>query len=107
MTAVVSARYEIKSDRRIALTFEEAGVGDVKISKELESFLAPAILPRSWLTHRLLLAVKEVRLDNFGKSLTVEQNLAEREIEEEVEVGWGMGLHHFSMETGIRRWSVR
>ena len=61
VTAVVSARYEIKSDRRIALTFEEAGVGDVKISKELESFLAPAILPRSWLTHRLLLAVKEVR----------------------------------------------
>ena len=71
VTAVVSARYEIKSDRRIALTFEEAGVGNVKISKELESFLAPAILPRSWLTHRLLLAVKEVRFVHFCKSFMI------------------------------------
>lgn len=59
VTAVVSARYEIKSKRRIALTFEEAGIRDIEISKELEGFLAPAILPRSWLTHRLLLAIKE------------------------------------------------
>jgi hypothetical protein len=59
VTAVVTARWEVKSGRRIALTFEEAGVGEVKISKELESFLAPALLPRSWLTHRLLLAIKE------------------------------------------------
>jgi len=60
ITAVVSARYEVKSGRRIALTFEEVGVSDINISKELEGFLAPAILPRSWLTHRLLLAIKEV-----------------------------------------------
>ena len=56
----MKARYEVRSGRRIALTFEEAGISNIRISKELEQFLAPALLPRTWIMHRLLLAIKEV-----------------------------------------------
>lgn len=56
----MKARYEVRSGRRIALTFEEAGIGDIHISKELEQLLAPALLPRTWFNHRLLLGIREV-----------------------------------------------
>lgn len=60
MTLTVNARYSIRSPRRIALTFQEAVVGDVQISSTFEAFLAPALLPRGWLNHRILLAIQEV-----------------------------------------------
>ena len=56
----MKARYEIRSERRIALTFEEASISNILISKELEQLIAPALLPRTWVMHRLLLAIKEV-----------------------------------------------
>lgn len=59
-TAKVKARYEVRSDRRIALTFVAAEVSDVQIGRRVESLLAPALLPRTWLTQQLLVGIKEV-----------------------------------------------
>lgn len=59
----VGARYEVRSARRIALTFEEAGFGNVRISPILEALIAPALLPRGFISHQLLLALKEVPFD--------------------------------------------
>ncbi len=53
-------RYEVRSPHRIALVFEEAQVGGIRISEGLEALLAPAMLPRGSLQHQLLLAIKEV-----------------------------------------------
>ena len=61
VTARVRAEWSVRSPRRIRLAFREAALGDVRITPQLEAALAPAALPRTWLTHRLLLAVKEVR----------------------------------------------
>lgn len=36
--------------------------GEVRISTGLEAALAPALLPRTWLTQRVLLALKQVHL---------------------------------------------
>lgn len=52
--------YEVRSGRRIALTFEQANVSGVRISPGLEALLAPAVLPRGYLQQQLLLAIKEV-----------------------------------------------
>ena len=62
MTVKVGARYDIRSARRIALTFEEAGFGNVRITPILEALIAPALLPRGFINHQLLLALKEVAL---------------------------------------------
>ena len=59
----------MRSKRRIRLAFREAALGDVRISPQLEAALAPAVLPRTWLTHRLLLAIKEVRYLEKGFGL--------------------------------------
>lgn len=55
-------RYTVRSGKRIALTFEEARVGAVRISDGLEALIAPAMLPRGALQHAVLLAIKQVRL---------------------------------------------
>jgi|LauGreStaDraftv2_3_1035109.scaffolds.fasta_scaffold165813_1 hypothetical protein len=60
-TVTVKARYEVRSPHRIALTFEEASVGEVKISDGLEALIAPALLPRGQFSLQLLIAIKEVR----------------------------------------------
>ena len=61
MTARVRAEWSVRSKRRIRLAFREAALGDVRISAQLEAALAPAALPRTWLTHRLLLAITNAR----------------------------------------------
>ncbi|KAK9803260.1 hypothetical protein WJX72_001611 [[Myrmecia] bisecta] len=58
-TVVVGADYTVRSPRRVALYFREAGVRDIHITPLAESLLAPALLPRGWLQHRLLLAIQE------------------------------------------------
>ena len=68
VTARVRAEWSVRSPRRIRLAFREAALGDVRITPQLEAALAPAALPRTWLTHRLLLAVKEVRGVLGGKA---------------------------------------
>ena len=50
------------SRRTLALVFEEARVTELRISDELELFLAPALLPRGAANHRALLALREAEL---------------------------------------------
>ncbi|KAF6249059.1 hypothetical protein COO60DRAFT_1706680 [Scenedesmus sp. NREL 46B-D3] len=61
-TFTVDASYEVRSGRRIALVFEEAHLGKVRISPLLEALLAPALLPRGYLNQQLLLALRELNL---------------------------------------------
>lgn len=58
----VRARWSIRSPRRIRLEFAEAGVRDIRITPLLETILAPAVLPRTWLNHQVLLALREAEL---------------------------------------------
>ncbi|KIZ07425.1 hypothetical protein MNEG_0522 [Monoraphidium neglectum] len=62
VTFTVGASYEVRSPRRISLTFLEAQVGRVRASPLLEALLAPALLPRGWWNQRALLAIKEFNL---------------------------------------------
>lgn len=52
--------YDVASPRRIRLIFNQAEVGQLRISPGLETLLAPALLPRGALNQQLLLALKEV-----------------------------------------------
>jgi len=58
--------YEVRSPRRIALTFLEAQVGRVKASPLLETLLAPALLPRGWWNLEALQGLREVRVGRGG-----------------------------------------
>jgi hypothetical protein len=58
----VRAAYSVRSAQRIQLIFEQAGVRGLHIGPLLEALLAPAALPRSWLNHRALLALREAEL---------------------------------------------
>ena len=57
----VEALYDVRSSRRIGLTFQAAGVSDIVISPLLETLLAPALLPRTFVNQQILLFLKEVR----------------------------------------------
>ncbi|BDA44276.1 probable plastid-lipid-associated protein 2, chloroplastic [Coccomyxa sp. Obi] len=61
-TAVVRAKYDVRSPKRIRLAFVDAGVRDLNVADELEALIAPAILPRSWLNHQVLLALREAEV---------------------------------------------
>ena len=56
----VEALYDVRSSRRIGLTFQAAGVSEIVISPLLETLLAPALLPRTFLNQQILLFLKEV-----------------------------------------------
>ncbi|XP_040936966.1 probable plastid-lipid-associated protein 10, chloroplastic [Gossypium hirsutum] len=49
-TLVVSAKFDIVSVRNIYLQFEEIQVQDINISELLQAVIAPALLPRSFLS---------------------------------------------------------
>ncbi|BBN03461.1 hypothetical protein MPTK1_2g23650 [Marchantia polymorpha subsp. ruderalis] len=53
-TLVVDASFSVCSPRSIALRFEEAKLGDILISEELQGFIAPAVLPRSFFLLQIL-----------------------------------------------------
>lgn len=57
----LSISYEVRSPHRISITFNQAEVGQLRISPGLEALIAPAMLPRGSLNHQVLLALKEVR----------------------------------------------
>lgn len=61
ITITVGAKYDVRSPHTIALTFQQAQVDGIRISSALEALLAPAILPRTSLSHTLLMGIKEVR----------------------------------------------
>lgn len=56
---VVAASYEIRTAKSIALTFQSAGIESVKLTNDLQNFLAPALLPRGWWNQHLLSALNE------------------------------------------------
>lgn len=58
----VGASYEVRSERRIALTFLEAQVGGLRPGPLVDSLLAPALLPRGWWNQKALLALKGLDL---------------------------------------------
>jgi hypothetical protein len=58
----VRARYAVAGERSIRLAFQEASVGDVRISDTLETVLAPALLPRTAPQMWLLQALREFNI---------------------------------------------
>ncbi|KAF3430936.1 hypothetical protein FNV43_RR25666 [Rhamnella rubrinervis] len=53
-TLLVSAKFDVVSVRNIYLRFEEISVQNIKISEELQAVIAPALLPRSFLSLQIL-----------------------------------------------------
>nr|XP_024934062.2 probable plastid-lipid-associated protein 10, chloroplastic isoform X1 [Ziziphus jujuba var. spinosa] len=53
-TLLVSAKFDVVSVRNIYLQFEEITVQNIKISEELQAVIAPALLPRSFLSLQIL-----------------------------------------------------
>ncbi|XP_066384100.1 probable plastid-lipid-associated protein 10, chloroplastic isoform X3 [Miscanthus floridulus] len=60
-TLMVSAKFVVLSKRNIFLQFEEAAVENIKISEQLQALIAPAILPRSFLSLQILQFLKTFR----------------------------------------------
>ncbi|WOL00086.1 putative plastid-lipid-associated protein 10, chloroplastic [Canna indica] len=60
-TLVVSAKFSVISKRNIFLQFEEVAVENIRISEELQTLIAPAILPRSYLTLQILQFIRTFR----------------------------------------------
>ncbi|GAB2213547.1 hypothetical protein Droror1_Dr00017857 [Drosera rotundifolia] len=53
-TLVVTAKFSVVSQRNIQLEFDEVSLQDIKISEELQVVIAPAILPRSFISLQIL-----------------------------------------------------
>nr|KYP53872.1 26S protease regulatory subunit 8 [Cajanus cajan] len=53
-TLLVSAKFTVVSVRNIYLQFQEITVQDINISEELQALIAPAILPRSFISLQIL-----------------------------------------------------
>ncbi|KAF3790426.1 putative plastid-lipid-associated protein 10 [Nymphaea thermarum] len=53
-TLLVTAKFKVVSKRNIYLQFEEVGLGHVKINENLQALIAPAILPRTFLSLQIL-----------------------------------------------------
>ncbi|TXG63153.1 hypothetical protein EZV62_010147 [Acer yangbiense] len=53
-TLVVSAKFNVVSIRNIYLQFEEITVQNINISEELQALIAPALLPRTFLSLQIL-----------------------------------------------------
>jgi hypothetical protein len=58
----VRAKYAVAGTRSIRLAFQEASLGDVKISETLETLIAPAVLPRIAPQMWLLQALRELNI---------------------------------------------
>ncbi|XP_058105178.1 probable plastid-lipid-associated protein 10, chloroplastic isoform X4 [Magnolia sinica] len=60
-TLLVTAKFSVVSKRNIYLQFEEVAVENIKISEELQALIAPAILPRSFLSLQILQFLRTFR----------------------------------------------
>ncbi|KAL8028979.1 hypothetical protein ABFS82_14G195300 [Erythranthe guttata] len=60
-TLLVSAKFSVVSPRNIFLEFEEIAIQNINISEELQALLAPAILPRSFLSLQILQFIKSFK----------------------------------------------
>ncbi|KAK1320794.1 hypothetical protein QJS10_CPA03g01932 [Acorus calamus] len=57
-TLLVTAKFSVVSKRNIYLQFEEIAIENINISEELQTLIAPAILPRSFLSLQILQFLK-------------------------------------------------
>nr|XP_043623795.1 probable plastid-lipid-associated protein 10, chloroplastic [Erigeron canadensis] len=57
-TLLVSAKFSLISRRNIYLQFEEISLQNINISEELQALIAPALLPRSFLSLQILQAIR-------------------------------------------------
>lgn len=62
LTLRVEASYEVKGPRTLALAFNTARVGELRISDLVQGLLAPAVLPRTPLQHELLMRLHDAAL---------------------------------------------
>ncbi|KAL0012830.1 hypothetical protein SO802_007938 [Lithocarpus litseifolius] len=60
-TLLVSAKFDIVSARNIYLQFEEITIQNINVSEELQALIAPAILPRSFLSLQILQFIRAFR----------------------------------------------
>lgn len=60
-TLLVSAKFSRLSKRNIYLQFEEVALENIKISEELQALIAPAILPRSFISLQILQFLRTFR----------------------------------------------
>ncbi|KAG9455370.1 hypothetical protein H6P81_008274 [Aristolochia fimbriata] len=60
-TLNVSAKFTVVSKRHIYLQFEEIAVENLKISEQLQAVIAPAVLPRSFLSLQILQFLRTFR----------------------------------------------
>ncbi|KAJ6828071.1 putative plastid-lipid-associated protein 10, chloroplastic [Iris pallida] len=60
-TLLVSAKFSLLSKRNIYLQFEEVALENIKISEELQALIAPAILPRSFISLQILQFLRTFR----------------------------------------------
>lgn len=57
-TLTVTAKFYVARSRNIALEFEEAAVGNIMMSEELQALIAPALLPRTFLNLEVLQMIR-------------------------------------------------
>lgn len=62
LTATVSARYEVRSRRRLRLVFDRAALGEARPSRAAETLLAPVLLPRGTLQKNLLMLLRSAEV---------------------------------------------
>ncbi|XP_031498777.1 probable plastid-lipid-associated protein 10, chloroplastic isoform X2 [Nymphaea colorata] len=60
-TLLVTAKFKVVSKRNIYLQFEEVGLGHVKINENLQALIAPAILPRTFLSLQILQFIRSFK----------------------------------------------
>lgn len=60
-TLLVSAKFSLLSKRNIYLQFKEVALENIKISEELQALIAPAILPRSFISLQILQFLRTFR----------------------------------------------
>ncbi|XP_027162074.1 probable plastid-lipid-associated protein 10, chloroplastic isoform X4 [Coffea eugenioides] len=62
-TLLVSAKFSVVSSRNIYLQFEEIALNNINISEELQALIAPAILPRSFISFQILQFIRAFKAE--------------------------------------------
>ncbi|KAF5834727.1 hypothetical protein DUNSADRAFT_8497 [Dunaliella salina] len=62
VTVTVQASYEVRSGHLIALTFDSANVGQLRIDPFLEALITPSLLPRTFIQLLILQALRQFEL---------------------------------------------
>ena len=62
VTLTVGASFRVSSGRSIALTFQNASIGDLRISGGLEGLIAPSLLPRGQLPMAILQFLRQAEI---------------------------------------------